>query len=86
MRTVVAVLGGIVMLFVGWFGLSEAAQQTQDTAVTNGTNATGAAYNATTGIFEGLGATAGPAIVWMGIGAAIIVALGFLVIAGNSGR
>lgn len=86
MRSTVAILGGISVLFVGFYGLSESAQQTKDVAVTNGTNATSSAYNATTGVFGGIGEAASGGIVWMGIAAIILVALGYLVVAGNSGR
>lgn len=86
MRTVVAVLGGIVMLFVGFFGLNQLARDTRDVAVTNGTNSTASAYNMTTGVFEGAGQAMSGGVVWMGVGAIVLVALGFLVVAGNSGR
>jgi len=86
MRTSVAALGGIAVLFVGFFGLQEAASQSKDAAVTNGTNSTSAAWNTSTEVFNGLGQAFGPGIVWFGIAAVIIVALGFLVMAGNSGR
>jgi len=74
------------MLFVGFYGLSESAQQSKDVAVTNGTNATSSAYNTTSEVFGGLGQAMGPGVVWMGIAAIIIIALGYLVVAGNSGR
>jgi hypothetical protein len=74
------------MLVVGVFALSEQAQQVKDTAVTNGTNATESAYNTTTTVFEGVTQAAGPGIVWMGVAAVVLVALGFLVYAGSSGR
>jgi hypothetical protein len=86
MRATVGILGGISVLFVGFYGLQEQASQTQDAAVTNGTNASASAYNTTSAVFDGLGQAAGPGIVWMGVAAVILVALGFLVVAGNSGR
>jgi len=81
-----AILGGISILVVGFFGLQEASIQTKDAAVTNGTNATQSAYNTTTGIIDGIGQAFAPGIVWFGIAAIILVALGFLVVAGKSGR
>jgi len=86
MRTVLGVLGSITLLVVGVFALSEQAQQVQDVAVKNGTNATQSAYNTTTTVFEGVTQAAGPGIVWMGVTAIVLVALGFLVYAGASGR
>ena len=86
MRATVGILGGISVLFVGFMGLAEQAGQTEDAAVTNGTNSSAEAFNATTEVFGGLGQAAGPGIVWMGIAAVILIALGFLVVAGNSGR
>jgi len=73
------------MLFIGFFALSNAASEVETTAL-NSSNASANAYNATTGIVDGLGQVAGPAIVWMGVAAVVLVALGFLVVASNSGR
>jgi hypothetical protein len=86
MRTVLGVLGSITLLVVGVFALSEQAQQVKDAAVTNGTNATESAYNTTSTVFEGVTQAAGPGVVWMGVAAVVLVALGFLVYAGSSGR
>jgi len=86
MRSTVSILGGITVLFVGFYGLSEAASQSREHAVINGTNASASAYNSTTEVFGGIGQAASGGIVWMGIAAIILVALGFLVAAGNSGR
>lgn len=86
MRTVLGVLGSISMLVVGVFALSEQAQQVKDPAVTNGTNATESAYNTTSTVVEGVTTAAGPGLVWMGVAAIVLVALGFLVYAGSSGR
>lgn len=86
MRSVVAILGSIVLLFVGYQAMAEGASQSKDAAVTNGTNSSQAAWNMSTGVFDGVGQAAGPAVVWMGIGAFILICLGFLVYAGSSGR
>lgn len=86
MRTTVATLGGIVMLFVGFIGLNQMATGTQDIAVTNGTNQSSAAWNMTTGIVDGIGQAGGGAIVFMGVAAVIVISLGYLVVAGSSGR
>lgn len=86
MRSLMAVLGGIVFLVIGVFSISTIANSTKDVAIQNGTNESAEAYNATTGVLEGLTQTAGPAIVWMGVAAVVLVALGFLVYAGQSGR
>lgn len=86
MRSSVGVLGGITVLFVGVYGLSEAASQTRDPAVTNGTNSTASAWNSTTAVLDGVGQAFSPALVWMGVAAIVLIALGFLIAAGNSGR
>jgi len=86
MRVSVAVLLGIVLLFAGLTAVSESAQQSRDAAVTNGTNATGDAYNMTRDTYGGITKAGSGAIVYMGIAAFILVALGYLVAAGNSGR
>lgn len=86
MRASIGILGGISILFIGFYGLSEQASQTKDVAVTNGTNSTASAFNSTTEVFGGLGQAFAPGLVWMGVAALILVALGFLLAAGNSGR
>ena len=86
MRTVIGTLGGISVLFVGIFAISQAAQQAKGPAVENGTNATGSAYNTSTEVFGAIGQTAGPGVALMGIAAVILVFLGFLVYVGRSGR
>lgn len=82
MRTVVAMLLSISMLFVGVTAISESAQQAEDTAMQ--TNASADAWNLSTEVFGGIG-QAGVGIVWFGIAAVVLVALGFLVYAGASG-
>jgi len=86
MRSTTAILGSIVMLFIGFFGLSYAAENVQTQAVTNGTNQSAAAYNTTTAITDGLGQAFAPAVVWMGVAAIILIALGYLVFATSGSR
>lgn len=85
MRVSVALLGGITILFVGFYALNEGASQAHDPAVTNGTNESAAVYNTSVGIFDALGQAAGPGIIWAGVAAFILVALGFLVLANPGG-
>jgi len=73
------------MLFVGWFALSNAASGVESTAL-NSSNASATAYNATAGITSGLGQAFGPAIVWMGIAAIVLISLGYLVAVSSNGR
>lgn len=80
-RTSVASLLSIVVLFVGLFAVSESAQQHQ-----SGVNST-AGENASSladGVFGGV-FSAGQGIVWFGVAAFVVVALGLLVAAGASG-
>lgn len=84
MRTTVAVLLVIVLLFVGVTAISESAQQSKDTAM-NTSNATSDAWNLSTDVFGGTTTAASSALVYGGIGAIILVALGILVAAGNTG-
>jgi len=44
MRSLMAVLGGIVFLVIGVFGISTIASSTRDAAVTNGTNESAEAF------------------------------------------
>lgn len=85
MRATTAILGSIVMLFLGFFGLSYAAENVQTQAL-NGTNQSAAAYNTTTAITDGLGQAFAPAVVWMGVAAIILIALGYLVFATSGSR
>jgi len=86
MRASMGLLGAVVVLFVGWQALGTAADQAYAPAVTNGTNDSAAVWNMSTGIFEGIGATASPAIVWGGVAAFILLALGLLVAVQGGGR
>jgi len=86
MRSSVAILLGIVIMVVGVFGISQAGQDVKDQAVTNGTNATQDAYNVSTEVFGGLSEAAAPGVIWFGVAAIVVIALGYLVVAGKSGR
>lgn len=86
MRVVVAVGMAVSMLVVGITALSESAQQTRDAAVVNGTNSSAMAWNTTTNVVDGLGQAAAPGVVWMGVAAIVLVALGILVSASGGGR
>jgi hypothetical protein len=78
MRAVVGLLGGVVMLFIGFQAFNQAAVSTRDTAVVNGTNSSAAAWNMSTGVLQGAG-QAGSGIVWAAIGGVVLIALGILV-------
>jgi len=80
-RASVALLGGIVILFVGFLGMNQAANQAYDPAVINGSNESAIAYNMSVGVLDGVGQAAAPATVWMGIAAFILVSLGLLYMA-----
>lgn len=84
MRTIVGVGLAVGMTFIGAIALSEAAQQSEQTA-TN-TSAGADAWNVSVDVFGGIGQAAAPAIVWMGVAAIVLVAVGLLVMAGNNGR
>jgi len=86
MRSSIGILGGISVLFVGFYALSEQASQVRDPAVTNGTNSSSSAFNSSSAVFEGVGQAFAPGVVWMGVAAIILIALGYLLAAGNSGR
>jgi hypothetical protein len=83
MRTVVAALGGIVILFVGVFAMSESAQQAQPALNTTAANES---YAAAEQVFGGVAGSGGQAVVWGGIAAVVLIGLGFLLMAGRSGR
>lgn len=83
MRVTVAVLMAISVLFVGVFALSEGAQQTEPSLNSTAANDS---YSLANEVYGGILGSAGPGIVWFGIAAIIVVALGYLVIAGRSGR
>jgi hypothetical protein len=77
MRTSVATLGGISMLFVGVYALSEAAQQSETQATSTSAGAT--AWDLSTSVFDGIGVAGGSGVVFMGVAAFILVSLGALV-------
>jgi len=83
MRTTVGILGGISILLVGSFALAEGA------ANANSATSTAAGNNAATvsqEVFGGVLTAFGPAVVWMGVAAIVLISLGYLVAAGSSGR
>lgn len=86
-RASIGILGGITMLFVGWIALNEAADNSYDAAVTNGTNSSEMAWNLGQTMFEGVGVGLSEAVVWFGVAAFILISAGFLVsVAGGGGR
>lgn len=84
MRTILAVVLAITILFVGVTAMSNSAQQSEATAL-NSSNASSDAYNLSTDVYGGIGEAASGALVYGGVGAIVLVALGFLVAAGNTG-
>lgn len=84
MRVTVAVGLGVLMMFIGVSALSQSAQQAEPTAMNS--SGGGDAYNLSTEVFDGIGQAAGPGVVFMGVAAIVLVALGVLVAAGRSGR
>jgi hypothetical protein len=85
MRSSIALLGGTVILFIGIIGIGRSADLAYDPAVTNGTNSSAAAYNMSQGVFEGIGTAAAPAVVWAGVAALVLLALGLLVSVSRGG-
>jgi hypothetical protein len=85
MRTSVAVVMAVSVLFVGFVAVSQSAENVESTAV-NGSNATHDAYNLSTGVFDNVGTYGSRALVYGGVGAIVVVSLGYLVMAGRRGR
>lgn len=83
MRLVVAVLGTISILFVGFSAISESAQQAPDAS--NRSATANASYELATGVHEGIGQAGGDVLAWGGVAAIVVVALALLVVAGASG-
>lgn len=80
-RTSVAALMSITVLFAGLYAVSESAQQHE-----SGINSS-AAENASKmadGVFGGI-FQAGQGVVWFGVAAVVMVALAFLVYVGTAG-
>lgn len=80
MRTTVTALMAISVFFVGIFAISESAQQHESGVNTSAEQET---FNATEGVFEGVVAGGGEAVIWAGVAAVVLVALGVLVKAGG---
>ena len=73
------------MLVVGVFALSQASQQAAPAAA-NSSNDTQAALDTANQVFGGFIEAAGPGVVWMGIAAVVLIALGMLVASMGGGR
>ena len=85
MRASIGLLGGVVMLFVGWQALGMAATSAEQSVVNNSTQAAQDAYNMSEGIIGGLGeggmqvlGIAAPAVF-------VLLALGVLLVAARGG-
>jgi hypothetical protein len=72
----------ISVLFVGVFAISESAQQAKPALDSPAANSS---YQMGVDVFGGMTQGGGQAVVWGGIAAVVLVALGFLVYAGSSG-
>lgn len=82
MRTIVAVVMSTTFLFIGGYAISYQAQETQPTLNSTRANET---FNVSLDVFEGVTSAGGMGIVWFGVAAVLLVALGFLVVAAQSG-
>lgn len=83
MRVSVAVMLAISMLFVGLTAISESAQQAKPALDSTSANES---YDLATGVYGGAMQGGSEAIVWFGIAAIVLVALGLLVGASGGGR
>jgi len=74
-----------MMLVVGVIAISNAAQSSESNAMNSSQNAQDA-YNATEGVFNGLGQAMGPGVAMMGVAAFVLIALAYLYVSMQSGR
>jgi len=81
MRASIAALGSISILFVGVVAISESAQQADPEVSSQAGNES---FQLATDVFGGIG-QAGVGIVWFGVAAVVLIALGMLVVAGQQG-
>lgn len=82
MRASVAILGAITFLFVGFTAISESAQQAEPGLNSTASNSS---YQLGVDVFTGVGEAGGQALVYGGIGAIVLIALGIAVVAGSGG-
>ncbi|MGK7294866.1 MAG: hypothetical protein ACNS61_03435 [Candidatus Wenzhouxiangella sp. M2_3B_020] len=82
MRASVAILGAITFLFVGLTAISQSAQEAKP-----GLNSTSAneSYQLGVDVFTGVGQGGASALVYGGIGAIVLIALGLLVVVMQGG-
>lgn len=66
MRASIGILGSIAIFFVGLVAVGLEADSVQSSAL-NASNTSSNAYNATRGVFEGIGAVGGQAIAIVGV-------------------
>lgn len=86
MRATGAILIVIGTLALGFVAISFQARSVRDTAVTNGTDASAAAYNATTGIVQTTAQTLTPALLYGGLAVLALLGVGLLATYGLGGR
>lgn len=82
MRTTVAIALAVSVLFVGVIAMSQAAQDSEATAM-NASDG-GAAYNTSVDLFTGVGEVGGQGVVFFGVAAIVLSSLGLLWLAGNN--
>lgn len=85
MRRTVAIVLGVVMLFVGLQALGLQSQEVRPD-MANSSNITAGTYNATNTVFEGAGTALSLSITWMGMSALVLLSGGLLVYVGTGGR
>lgn len=86
MRTSVAALGSIVLLFAGLFAVSQQAEIVRPTAMNSPANGSSAAYNTTQGVLEGITNAGGSGVVFAAVAAVILVSVGLLVLVYGGAR
>jgi len=84
MRASVAVAGSVSMAVVGVFAVSQASQSAAPT-VQNSSNASQSAAQTANQVFGGLFTGLSPALVWMGVGALVLISLGLLAATASGG-
>lgn len=86
MRTSIAALGGITILFVGVFAIGTQAELVEGTAMNSSANGSSAAYNTSQTVFEGLTGAAGPGAAFGAAAAVVLVCVGIAFVAYGGAR
>lgn len=85
-RSSIGILGGVAVFFVGLVAIGTQADIVRPQALNSTANGSSSSFNATTGIFEGIGGVAGTVVPVVGMVVFLLLCIGLLVVVYGNAR